>query len=535
MHITMKKIVNYFLGVILLFGFTGCSDFLEQPTLGQENLDTYFQTDEECLKQLTGCYASIFWNDWWYVSAFYLQTDMATDDLWMGNTTQDQGEWQQVPNYENPKQDGKLKNFWQYRYDGILRSNIVINKVTESPIQNDLRKRMIAEAKFLRAFHYFELVKNFGGVPVILEMQMPSDMKGVTRKSTEETYAQIEQDLKEAIPDLPLRSQYPLTDLGRATKGAAMGYLGKAYVYQGKYKEAEETLKALIDSKEYDLIKTPGTNGSAFGNVWSVEYNNSVESLFEVQYNSDTNYDLGGRLSVVAGSRDDGGWAWGLPTSNLEKAFIDAGDTERLRWTIVKHGDDVPGETNKKGLNYVITPASHKSARINRKFYIPRAQRAVPYDANHNALNHRLLRYADILLLYAEAANAQGHDTEARTALNEVRDRVSLSPVNASGTALRNAIRLERRLELAGEHQRLYDIRRWTDDNGKKVICNLLGPNGSFVRYNLHESTDPYETTNDKENSDKGINFQEDRDLLFPIPNIEVQLSEGSIVQNPNF
>jgi hypothetical protein len=532
----MKNILNYLTGVIVLLGFANCSDFLEQPTLGQENLDTYFQTEEECLKQLTGCYHSIFWDDWWYVSCFYIQSDMATDDLWMGNTTQDQGEWRQTPLYENPKGDEKLKNFWQYRYDGILRSNIVIKRVAESPVQNEkLKKRIIAEAKFLRAFHYFELVKNFGGVPIILDMKMPGDMKGVTRKTTEETYAQIEKDLIEAIVDLPLRSEYPAADLGRATKGAAMGYLAKAYLYQEKYKAAEDMLKSLIGTHEYDLIKATDNVGSAFGNVWSVAYNNSVESLFEVQYNSDSDYDLGGRLPVVTGSRDDGGWSWGLPTSNLEKAFLDAGDTERLRWTIVKHGDDVPGEPHKKGQNYQILPEEHKSARINRKFYVPRAYRPTPYDSNHNPLNHRLLRYADVLLMYAEAANANGHDAEARTALNEVRNRALLAGVTSSGKDLRDAIRLERRLELACEHQRLYDIRRWTDDNGKKVICNLFGPNGSFVHYNLHESTDIYEITNTKESSDKGINFQENRDLLFPIPNIEVQLSGGSIEQNPNF
>ncbi len=327
----MKNKMKYLVGLILILGFTNCSDFLEQPTLGQENLDTYFQTEEECLKQLTGCYHSIFWDDWWYVSCFYIISDMCTDDMWMGNTTQDQGEWIQMPFYENPKQDEKLKNFWQYRYDGILRSNIVINKVATAPIKNEnLRKRIIAEAKFLRAFHYFELVKNFGGVPIILDMKMPSDMKGVTRKSIEDTYSQIEQDLKDAIVDLPLRSEYSSSDLGRATKGAAMGYLGKAYLYQGKYKAAEDTLRSLINSHEYDLIKTTDGTGSAFGNVWSIAYNNSIESLFEVQYNSDIAYNLGGRLCVVTGSRDDGGWSWGLPTSDLENAFLAAGDTTRL-------------------------------------------------------------------------------------------------------------------------------------------------------------------------------------------------------------
>ncbi len=525
----MKNIVKIFvLGAFALL-FSNCSDFLDEPVLGQENLDTYYQTEEECLKQLAGCYQGIFWDGWWQIAAPNVGFDMATDDLWMGNTTQSQSDWLRMTHYGNPKQDGPLSNYWQYRYKSILRCNIVIDKVATAPITNeDLRKRIIAEAKFLRAFNYFELVKNYGGVPVITGMKLPSEIQGIQRETTEGTYAVIEQDLKDAITDLPLRSEYPSADLGRATQGAAMGYLGKAYLYQGKYSEAFKILGELINTQEYDLC----TN---FKDVWSVENNNNIESLFEVQYSSDISYNLGGRLPVFTGSRDDSGWSWGLPTSNLEKAFIDAGDTERLRWTIVKHGDDVPGDDTDEAKNYVISPDKHKSARINRKFYIPHDLRPSPYDSDHNNLNHRLLRFADVLLMYAEAANEEGYDGEARKALKRVRDRVSLPEVTASGKTLRDAIRLERRLELALEFQRLYDIRRWTDDNGKKAICNIMGENGTFVRYNMYESTDEYETTNQKENSNKGITFQENRDLLFPIPNTEVLLSGGSIAQNPNF
>lgn len=137
--------------------------------------------------------------------------------------------------------------------------------------------------------------------------------------------------------------------------------------------------------------------------------------------------------------------------------------------------------------------------------------------------------------MYAEVENALGKDSEARWALNKVRGRVELPEVTASGNELRDAIRLERRLELAFEGQRLFDLRRWTDDNGKKAIQNVMGPNGSFVRYNLEESTDTYETTNQQENSNKGYTFVEGRDELFPIPNSEITISGGSIEQNPGY
>jgi hypothetical protein len=167
--------------------------------------------------------------------------------------------------------------------------------------------------------------------------------------------------------------------------------------------------------------------------------------------------------------------------------------------------------------------------------YIPVSKRPKPYDAPHIPLNYRLLRYADVLLMYAEVENALGNDGEARWALNEVRGRVDLPEVTASGTALRDAIRLERRLELALENNRLFDLRRWKDDNGKAAICNVMGTNGTFVKYNLEQSTDNDEKNNQIENSNKGITFKEGRDELFPIPTSEVTMSNGSIVQNPGY
>ena len=150
-------------------------------------------------------------------------------------------------------------------------------------------------------------------------------------------------------------------------------------------------------------------------------------------------------------------------------------------------------------------------------------------------LNYRILRYADILLMYAEVENALGKDVKARAALNQIRSRVHLSDVTASGTELRDAIRKERRMELALEANRLYDLRRWTDSNGKKAICNVMGTNGTFVKYNLEESTDAWEISNQNENSNKGQAFKEGRDELFPIPNSEIIQSNGSIKQNPGY
>jgi hypothetical protein len=531
----MKKI--YILpALISALLFTSCSDFLTEDVRGQENLDTYFQTEAEAESFVTGCYNALTFNGWWQVNTVWLLSEMTSDDGWMGNTTQ-QSDYTSLAFFQsNGQSNGLISNFWQYRYKGILRCNIVISKMAEAPIADEAKKaRLIAEAKFLRAFYYFELVKNFGGVPIVETFAMPDEIQGVTRNTEEEVYLFIEKDLEEAAAVLPQRSSQSDSEVGRATRGAALGFLGKVSVYQSKWAEAKG---------EYALLDN-------FGDVWDVDHDNSVESLFEVQFTYDGVYALGGSLPIVAGNRSGGdqdGWAWGLPSANLENAYVEAGDSERLRWTIIRHGAteiagepdfeeviELQGDQNGDG-SYAVDPSKHKSARLMRKYYIPLAKRPEVFNTDKVPLNHRLLRYADILLLYAEACNETNDDVAARAALNQVRRRVDLSDVTAGGNDLRRLIRAERRLELAFEQNRLYDIRRWRDDNGKKVMSNLMGENGTFVQWNNNPATrDAFEWENQRESSDKGSTYREDRDLLFPVPLYEITMSNGSITQNPGW
>ena len=184
---------------------------------------------------------------------------------------------------------------------------------------------------------------------------------------------------------------------------------------------------------------------------------------------------------------------------------------------------------------YLIDPAQHKSARIIRKYYLPLEDRPEVYNIDKIPLNHRILRYADVLLMYAEACAETGQDGEAQNALNQVRNRVGLSNVVSTGTTLRDAIRAERRLELCNEQCRLYDLRRWEMSDGKKMMEHVFGPNGTFVLYNTGPDADMYEAWNQIESSEKGIRFTAPRDLLYPIPLYEIQHSNGKIVQNPGW
>lgn len=541
----MKKL--YFIPLLLMGAMTlsSCDDFLEEEVRGQENLDTYFQGENDVESFIHGCYNAITNYDWWQVERVWILSDMCTDDYWMGNTQQNQEEYISLAHYQGVGQsNGSISDFWQYRYKGILRCNIALDRIPDVQMDETRKARYIAEAKFLRAYFYFELVKNFGGVPLVEGFVMPHEVSGIRRSSVEDCYAFIAKDLEEAAAALPTRSQLAADEIGRATSGAALGLLGKVQVYNGEFDKAKVTLKKVIDSGQYALMDD-------FGKVWNMDYENNQESLFEVQNIYDETYRLGGSMAIVSGNRGGGdmdGWGWGVPTAYLENCFIEAGDYERLKWTIIKNGaTEIPGENNFDELiqmqgnqngdgSYYVSPEINKSARVSRKHYLPVAHRPGNFNTALVPLNYIILRYADILLLYAEACNETGDDGNARAALNQVRKRVHLPEVNTSGTALRKDIRTERHLELATEAQRLYDIRRWTDDNGKKVVCNLMGPDGAFVKWNTNAATaDAYEWANQKEASDKGRTFQEGRDLVFPIPLYEITMSQGAIEQNPGW
>ena len=499
--------------------FTSCEDFLTEEVRGQQNLDTYFTTIDECNAYVTGCYQDITCGGWWNINTVWLLSEMCSDDAWMGNTTQSQSDYISLAHYQgNGASNGPISNFWQYRYKGILRCNVAIDRISQTELTDtETQNRLVAEARFLRAYYYFELVRNFGGVPLMTGFLLPEEVQGITRASEEEVYAFIEEDLQAAAEVLPER------------------LLGKVYLYQEKWQEAHDVLQTVINSREYDLLPE-------FGQVWDLEYDNSIESLFEVQYEYHATLALGGSLATVTGCRNGpgDGWSWCQPTANLEQAYIDAGDTVRLKWTIIKTGcTEIAGENqfddfianSKEMANYdeyierygwdpncyIIDPAQHKSARIIRKYFLPLEDRPEIYNTDKSPLNHRILRFADVLL-------------------NRVRTRAKLPAVTATGHQLRDAIRQERRLELAFEQNRLYDIRRWKDDSDQPVIASILGPNGSFVQWNLNEATrDRYEWENQGESSDKGISFDVNRDLVFPIPLYEITQSNGSITQNPGW
>lgn len=248
---------------------------------------------------------------------------------------------------------------------------------------------------------------------------------------------------------------------------------------------------------------------------------NGNGSIFEIQTVFDNVLDAGTALPVFTRSRADGGWGFCTPSSDLDNFM--AGDPRRDA-TIIKHGDYVDAEHPE----YDVQLDANETGRINRKYYVGMADRPTQSEHTRTALNHILCRYADLLLLHAEAAYHNRNESAALSSVNAVRNRVGLEPISSTGTNLLLDIYKERRMELAMEGHRYYDLKRQK---------GILKPNSprlteimeAFVAYNLRSNND-YDAGNRK-----GSLFNENIHTLFPIPQAEINLSEGSIIQNPGY
>ena len=504
-------------------------EFLDQPLTGAELLDDFFSTPESAENFVNGIYKKVNGESWWQDNFPRQINEMATDDNWSGNTVQPRPDITGIAAYNVFPGSTYFNSFWESHYIGITRANISLERIPEVDLEEDIKQRLLAEASFLRAFFYFDLVRSFGGVPIVTtytELLEPA-INDKVRSSVEEVFELIEADLEIAINVLPLKSQYGASDLGRATKGAAQSLLAKVYLTQEKWALAQQMANNVIVSGEYNLEPD-------FANIYNVNNHNGIESIFEISYiNNPLFFEIGGHLPITNGSRGDQGWGWGTPTSDLENAFIEEGDNIRLRSTIIKHGEPVFGDPDVTEFDAL--PSENKSGRTNRKYYIPVGQRPQPYQRGQLPLPYIHLRLADVILMNAEAAFFNGDENTAKQSLQMIRNRVQLSTnMSLTGDALRDAIWKERRLELALEQHRLFDLRR-QKINGVPRIALIMGPNGSFVEYNTQESTDPFETTNLGEPQEKGIFFDPNIHLVWPIPPEEIQLSNGNIEQNPGY
>ncbi len=487
---------NIILAVTVIF-FSSCSeDFLDRKPTGTLTAETFFENEEHAILATNAIYSNF--RSWEYCGLPYLgATDIISDDSDKGSTENDGPYLKEVDDFFFDATNQTFSTIWKGHYQTIARANIAINRIPDIEMTTALKERLVGEAKFLRAFNYLRLVQWFGDIPLITSQLTEDQFFTQKRNSKAEIYALIEKDLKDAISTLPERSKYAYTDLGRATKGAAKGILAKLYMIQKKYAESLTLCEEIITSGEYSLMANYNqifTRAGEFGSesifeIGAVALQASIAGSGATPYN------------MVQGVRGvpNLGWGFNRPSDDLIQNY-EAGDPRRQA-TIIYVGEVLPD-----GSTIVQNNPEILNARFNQKAWV----------ASHVGLqdngpgNIRLLRYADIILLAAEAANELGQNNKALDYVNMTRKRargtntfILKDLALTDQTDLRTAIRKERRSELAMEQLRWFDLQRWGIQ--KEVMTKIGKP---FIT-NKHE--------------------------LFPLPQTEIDLSAGSLGQNPGF
>ena len=466
-----KIIYKFILVLAVAFSTSSCNEdkFLDVDPNGRLTSESYLKTEAEVKTALVGVYNSMQYNfssgSW---TSVYFIKNLPADDCLAGSSEGDQTGYQNIDDFAIQTDNDKIVSIWSNFYKAISSANTVINKVEPD---TDGKKALIAEAKALRAYNYFELVTLFGGVPLMTVNPIDEDGYHLPRSTAQEVYAQIEKDFREAIKDLPLKSEYSLGDRYRMSKGTAQAYLGKALLYQKKYSQAVTEFAALISSQEYDLEPN-------FADVWTKETEFGQESLFEISYTNQEAYDWGtfpwggGNESNIEvqlqGPRGDlydltgsslsivNGWGFNVPSAKIGQAFIDAGDTERGKATVMSAADfEATGGVIKD-------PNAHDYEGYMRLKYVTRASEtsATGIAELNYSTNWRLMRYADVLLMAAEAYYFNNEDGKAVVEINKVRRRAKLSDISVSDDVFQIIVK-ERQLELAFEGSRYWDLVRW--------------------------------------------------------------------------
>ncbi len=489
------------LSLLLLTG--GCRKFLTQEVPGAYAETDFYKTDQDIDQALTGVYDMMqaHYNANWG-SLYMIKTLLSDESNCGGSDAGDQPGYQQLDDYNFDATNDKVRDAWRMCYFTIYRANKIINRAAATSAQ---RKQWIAEAKFLRAYNYFELASLWGDVPLVLDDVPPAQYTSTPRTARATVFAQVRKDLEEAITDLPLKNA---TQKWRVSKGSAQSLLGKVYLYEQKWTEAASQFETVITSGQYSLV-------SSVGAAFSRNHEFGPESVFEISYTNMRSYDWGNfpwdyqpesNIHIqLMGPRGDyytkapadslqGGWGFILPKQKLYDAFITAGDVNRRRETIMS-----VGELQSAGGNWSNPNAWDYEGFFQRKYGSFATQTGAPIGELNYGTNWRHIRYSDVLLMAAEANYRASNEGKAQTYLNLVRNRAGLPNSNLSGAALFDAIVLERQLELAFEGVRYTDLVRW----GK--AATELGPLG--FRTNKHE--------------------------LLPIPDYDIRT--GGLNQNPGY
>lgn len=479
----MKKNL-YITLIITATTLVGCNKFLDKYPLDSVNTENYWNTESDAISAINGAYQPLQWPKLYNMRIW-------TTDIWANNSIVGAGggtdgiETVDIANFVTTTDNAAALDVWRGPSPGILRANLVIEHVPNMNINADVKNRVIGEAKFLRGLYYFILVQLFGDVPLITVGQTPDDDLRPTRTSKELVYAQIIQDLEEASNLLPDRLQYASKDVGRASKGAALGLLAKVHLTRGEFDKVIPLCES-INNLQYKL-------NSDYSDNFSIATENSQESLFEVQYLGKTSFSFWDNenqsswLSTFMGPRNSnfvaGAYGWNQPTEEFVSSY-EAGDLRKDKTILYVGGPTFDG--NAYQANYSVTGYNV------RKFLVTKTE-SPDYDTN--PLNFPVLRFADVLLMWAEALNEVGRTSDAQAVatdinnggpLNRVRLRAGLNNVTGLSQAdLRAAIRHERRMELAFEGHHWFDIIRYDNGNYAVDYFHSLGKTNATTKHLL--------------------------------------------------
>ena len=481
--------------VLLSTVFLSCEDIVDVAPFDPV-AENFFTTPEDYDDALIAAYDML--------QASYLNVmvgEIASDNtLAGGESANDTPGIQEIDDMTHTPINQQLRDIWSWMFSGVNRANYIME--FQDAVDFTDKDRVLAEARFLRAYYYFELVKWFGDVPLAVDKRIAfGEETSIERTPAAQVYAQIEADLIFAASTLPVQA----VQVGRADRGAAQSLLGKVYLYQDKFQEAANILQEVIDSGSYALL-------TDYTTMFENDNENNAESVFEVQYSdqegagfdclqcSEGNIAVGfNGIRNYAGPVYESGFSFNIPTQEAYDAF-EAGDVRRDVAILDINAWAAANQDFASGEGISFNTGFEHTGFYNRK-YIARQGDANIGDANlTNPNNYRAIRYADVLLMAAEAYNRGGIDDGlAQQYLNNVRNRAGLGNVTSTGSDLTNAIYQERRVELMGEGHRFFDL----------------------VRTNTAAGTIS--------------GFQSGKHELFPIPRIEIELAGNRWEQNPNY
>jgi len=518
----MKKNISITVFVLFLFGLNSCSeDFLNVAPKDQISGESFYKTQDDATQALVGVYNTLIQNNDFMMLQKVLAHNTWSDDainVWQGsdyNTIAAGSYGSETPFFENN---------WTQLYFNIRRTNVFLTNIGQVQMDNNLKKAYIAEVKFFRAYYYHQLVMLFGGVPIIDRPLTMAELK-IPRNKRSEVLDFILKDLNEAIPDLPLVAAAP----GRITSGATLSLKSRVLLYEYRFQEAADVAQQVIDQGQYDLFTTGGVQ--SYINLFSINNENNKEVILDVQFTNQSGYGSPEQLWLNASSL--GGWAALNPLNGLVDEFEDlqgspissstvydpanpyANRDPRLEMSIIHTGSTV---VDINGISHTINTLSGTDASTRTGFLSRKGADPESFVSNvTSGKNYILIRYAEVLLNYAEARNeASGPDISVYNAINSIRTRAGMPnlPLGLSKAAMHDRIRHERRVELCLEGQRFFDIKRW---GTAQTVMNIpiYGAGSSLLENRTFDAAKNY---------------------LFPIPQTEIDLTGKDILlQNPGY